>query len=302
MVEVTCLTNLRYFYAALLEEKNIGKNVRLRGIVLVDFNTGQSAEIMRFEFGKNWRRYAGLIDEQRIRVAEESLQSMLEVTNLRGMHFLDVGSGSGIFSLAARRLGASVLSFDFDSEAVACTESLRDQYFPDDRNWRIQRGDILDQGFIESLDAYDVVYSWGVLHHTGAMRAALENSASVVREGGYLFVAIYNDQGLLSYYWRTVKKIYNSNPLGGLLMTLVHAPYLFLLRRLVRAVLHRGDLPRGMDIWRDMVDWLGGFPFEVAKPEEIFKIFKHRGFRLQNIKTCGGRHGCNEFVFRRDRL
>ena len=259
-------------------------------------------EIMRFKFGKNWRRYAGLIDEQRIRIAEQSLQSMLETEDLRGIQFLDVGSGSGLFSLAARRLGASVLSFDFDSEAVACTESLRDQYFPDDRNWRIQRGDILDQGFIESLDTYDIVYSWGVLHHTGAMRVALENIASVVKEDGYLFVAIYNDQGWLSSYWHTVKKIYNSNLFGCSLMTIIHAPYLFLLRRLVRAVLYRGDLPRGMDLWRDMVDWLGGFPFEVAKPEEIFKIFKHRGFRLQNLKTCGGRQGCNEFVFHRDCL
>jgi 2-polyprenyl-6-hydroxyphenyl methylase/3-demethylubiquinone-9 3-methyltransferase len=52
-----------------------------------------------------------------------------------------------------------------------------------------------------------------------------------------------------------------------------------------------------MSPWRDVVDWVGGYPFEVARPEEIFEFFKSKGLVLGKFKTCGGGHGCNEFVF-----
>jgi 2-polyprenyl-6-hydroxyphenyl methylase/3-demethylubiquinone-9 3-methyltransferase len=56
---------------------------------------------------------------------------------------------------------------------------------------------------------------------------------------------------------------------------------------------------RGMSPWRDVVDWVGGLPFEVAKPEEIFEMFQQRGFSLDRLRTCAGGLGCNEFVFSR---
>ncbi|GJL65907.1 MAG: SAM-dependent methyltransferase [Nitrospirales bacterium] len=257
---------------------------------------------MRFEFGKNWRQFIALLDETRVLEAKKSLQNMLDVKDFRSKSFLDAGSGSGLFSLAARTLGASVFSFDFDEEAVACTKTLRGQFFPNDSEWKIQRGDVLDQEFLNSIQTYDIVYSWGVLHHTGAMWSALENIAAVVNVEGYLYIAIYNDQGLISRYWHKVKEIYNTNWVGQMLMVCVHTPYLYGLRRLVRMIQGRGVLPRGMDLWRDMMDWLGGFPFEVAKPEEVIRVFTCRGFRLVTLKTCGGRHGCNEFVFRKEKL
>jgi 2-polyprenyl-6-hydroxyphenyl methylase/3-demethylubiquinone-9 3-methyltransferase len=56
---------------------------------------------------------------------------------------------------------------------------------------------------------------------------------------------------------------------------------------------------RGMSYWHDLVDWIGGYPFEVATPEAIFDFYMARNFELIALKTCGGRCGCNEFVFRR---
>jgi hypothetical protein len=56
---------------------------------------------------------------------------------------------------------------------------------------------------------------------------------------------------------------------------------------------------RGMSPWRDVVDWVGGLPFEVATPERIFRLYRDRGFRLLELRTCAGGHGCNEFVFKR---
>jgi len=254
----------------------------------------------RFQFGKNWERYIQMLDEKRIETAERSLQEMLEMQDLKGKRFLDAGSGSGVFSLAARNLGATVTSFDYDPESVACTEQLKQRYYSGDENWCVRQGDVLDQEFLDSLGTYDIVYSWGVLHHTGEMWRALDNIVRLIRVNGVLFTAIYNDQGWLSRYWGGVKRIYNSGSLGRLVMIILHAPYLYLLRRLIRMVIRRGQPSRGMALWIDTMDWLGGYPFEVAKPEQIFEYLKKSGFLLRQLKTCGGRHGCNEFVFRRE--
>src|ERR1019366_2023181 len=155
----------------------------------------------RFAFGENWRSFLTMLDEERIRSAEDSLKLMLEVIDLKGKTFLDIGSGSGLFSLAARRLGAKVHSFDYDPQSVSCAIELKRRYYPDDTNWQVEEGSALDQRYLASLGRWDIVYSWGVLHHTGAMWPALRNIAPLVLRGGKLWIAIYNDQGPLSRYW-----------------------------------------------------------------------------------------------------
>jgi 2-polyprenyl-3-methyl-5-hydroxy-6-metoxy-1,4-benzoquinol methylase len=161
---------------------------------------------IRFSFGKNWSAFLETLNEERIVEAESSLKSMLGVSTLAGKSFLDIGSGSGLFSLAAKRLGATVHSFDYDADSVACTETLKTRYFPGDLSWTVEQGSILDLKFLERFSPHDVVYSWGVLHHTGQMWNALEQAASLVKPGGALFIALYNDQGLRSKFWWVIKR------------------------------------------------------------------------------------------------
>ena len=261
----------------------------------------------RFGFGENWSRFLRLLDDGRIARAEASLKEMLGVETLDGRSFVDVGSGSGLFSLAARRLGAEVHSFDFDPNSVACTQELRRRYFPDDPKWRVEEGSALDRAYIDRLGRFDIVYSWGVLHHTGAMWEALENAGALVAPGGQLYIAIYNDQGRSSRVWTKVKRAYVKAP-GPLKWGVLLPAFLRLwgpstVRDLARGKpfrtwkTYRTEVSRGMDPWRDVVDWVGGYPFEVAKPEEILDFYRARGFELQRMTTCAGGHGCNEFVF-----
>jgi len=261
----------------------------------------------RFRFGENWRRFLELLDEDRIRAAERSIQDLLERPDLAGLRFLDIGSGSGLFSLAARRLGAEVHSLDLDPESVACTRELRRRFFPEDADWTVEQGSALEEAYMESLGQFDVVYSWGVLHHTGQMWKGLDHAARAVAPGGRLVVAIYNDEGARSVRWRACKVLYNKLPrlLQPPFVVAMMAP--FELKQMLKALLalrpgnyvrqwtnyHQG---RGMNRWRDMVDWVGGYPFEVARPDALVSFYRPRGFVLTWLKTDLG-SGCNEYVF-----
>ncbi|MDP2325991.1 MAG: class I SAM-dependent methyltransferase, partial [Gammaproteobacteria bacterium] len=220
---------------------------------------------------------------------------------------------SGLSSLAARRAGARVTSFDYDPASVACTRELKRRFQDGDPDWTVAEGSALDRQYLESLGTFDIVYSWGVLHHTGNMWTALENVVSVVRPGGALFIAIYNDQGTSSRIWLRIKKAYCASPRPvQWLLLLAVATYATVKASFGRLLRGENPLPwiswtqydkgrRGMSWWRDLVDWVGGYPFEVAKPEEILDFYRQRGFELHRLKTWGGKLGCNEYVFRRRR-
>lgn len=267
----------------------------------------QGGDGERFAFGANWYRFLSVLNDERIEQAKCSLCKMLHVESLSGKTFLDVGSGSGLFSLAARSLGATVHSFDYDPLSVACTVELKRRYFPGD-GWIIESGSVLNPEYLAKLGRFDVVYSWGVLHHTGSMWEAVENILPLVKDGGKLFLAIYNKQPLMSGYWTFVKRYYNR--VGPVTKWFLNYAYFlaFSLAHFSLDVLqgknpldrYQGKGARGMTLYYDVVDWIGGWPFEVAKPEEIFRFVSERGFQLEDLVTCGGRHGCNEFVFRAD--
>ncbi len=258
----------------------------------------------RFSFGKNWNSFLETLDDKRIEIAVESLKEMLEVEDLKKMKFLDIGSGSGLFSLAAKKLGAEVYSFDFDPDSVGCTKYLRDRYFPES-DWIVEEGSALDVDYVKSLGQFDIVYSWGVLHHTGEMYKALENAAIPVKDSGKLFIAIYNDEGAKSKIWKKLKRLYVKSTAGKYLTIMLYTPY-YLLKNFLMDTFYLRQPPmrryrefkkkRGMSWKHDLVDWLGGYPFEVASIPVIFNFYKQRGFNLNVVSAKKGK-GCNQFVF-----
>lgn len=264
------------------------------------------AQMNRFDFGKNWSNFLRGINEQHIENSKSKLLNSLEFTDIKNKSFLDVGSGSGLSSLSASLAGAKVLSFDYDTFSVSSTKFLKNKYLPNNEHWKITQGSVLDKKFMQGLGQYDIVYSWGVLHHTGNMIEALKNVNENVKENGYLFIAIYNDQGVKSKIWKFLKKTYVDYKITRPFL-IVLGYFLFWVPQLIKSLFSFSlfkfqrdyKKKRGMSIHHDIIDWMGGYPFEVASPDEIIEFYNNYGYRLKKLISCGGKLGCNEFIFQK---
>ena len=260
----------------------------------------------RFEFGKNWKSFSNYIDDNVIQVAQSSLADLFNTNDLSGKTFLDVGCGSGLFSLAAFNMGANVFSFDFDLDSVECTKQIRNRYTQDHSNWKIEEGSILDTDYLNRLNKFDIVYSWGVIHHTGDLWKSFSNLIGLVNCGGILCVAIYNDQGIKSKVWTAIKKFYNQLPIfvrpsfavvtfiGIQVLSFLYHIYKFkMISYLKNTKNYKSN--RGMNLFNDWVDWVGGYPFQVASVETVDKFLLTKGFEINHTRLVSS-FGNNEFV------
>jgi SAM-dependent methyltransferase len=267
-----------------------------------------------FRFGDNWAEFARVIDADRIAQAARDLARLLGRDTLSGCRFLDLGSGSGLHSLAALRMGArAVVAVDIDAQSVATTRDLLARLAPT-ATWTADRHSIFEM-HPQEFGTFEVVYSWGVLHHTGAMFEAIEKASALVADHGDLCIALYGRTWLCGF-WRVEKRLYSRAPdrlqaaaracfmayywtLQSLKGLLRGRP--FNLRRETEEYRRR----RGMSAATDVHDWLGGYPYESVAPDEIRRFMQRLGFaERRSFILPGLRHGlfgsgCDEYVFTR---
>ena len=252
-----------------------------------------------FDFGSNWQAFSEQrVDAQRLTLAVRSLQSLLQRDTLQGVSFLDVGCGSGLFSIAAYQLGAAkVIGIDINPRCITVSEQNRNRLVPN-APIRFQKVSALSPQSLDVLGMFDLVYAWGSLHHTGEMWHAIRNVAKQVTPGGTLVLAIYNKH-ITSPVWKVIKWLYNQLPgFGQRLMTIFFADIIYVAKFLVTR--HNPlNKERGMDFWYDVIDWIGGYPYEYATPQEVEMLMDKQGFFLCRYVAGQVPTGCNEFIFER---
>ena len=251
-----------------------------------------------FDFGSNWEEFSKWrIDPRRLEIACESLQSLLEKKSFAGKSFLDVGCGSGLFSIAAHKLGATkVVGIDVDPRCIEISQANRNFLAPG-APIEFYVASALEPEQLKRFGSFDLVYAWGSLHHTGSMWSAVRNVSGCVGPGGLMILAIYNKH-LTSPVWKVIKWTYNQVPrLVQRFMILIFGGVIYIAKFLVTRT-NPLKKERGMDFWFDVIDWVGGYPYEYATLTEVVTIVtRGSGFQLRRSVPASVPTGCNEFVF-----
>lgn len=252
----------------------------------------------QFNFGKNWQKYSEkVLDADKLESAELSLKELLGEDRIKNKSFLDIGSGSGIFAISAKKLGAGrVVGFDISEESIeAAKENVIK--FNMENTIEFHRASILDNAY-KKFGKFDVVYSWGVLHHTGSMRQAIKNSMELVNDNGLLAVAIYNKHWS-SPVWKRIKYLYNVSPKFIKRIMIFVFYWIILTAKFLVTFKNPLKKRRGMSFYYDVIDWLGGYPYEYASEKEIVDFFADNHFQLVKFIKTNVPTGCNEFVFKK---
>ena len=264
-------------------------------------------KIKYFDFGENWSNYLHDVDDDRVSLAMKNINDALGDNFIRDKSFLDIGCGSGIHSLAALKLNAKyVKSFDINKKNIINTKKIISKF------WEKNNYDVEVMNILEANDysiKYDIVYSWGVLHHTGEMNIAIKNSINYCKKNSILFIALY-EKTIYCKMWRMIKKFYNNTnrinqflllnfynilKIFGLLITLKN-PYLYVKN-------YRSN--RGMSFIYDQIDWIGGYPYESINKTELlkiigsdFKLLQYKRAKTGLFRSILGT-GCSEYVFKK---
>lgn len=256
---------------------------------------------MRFNFGKNWQSFSKTaLDDEKINQARNDFQDLFSGIELKDRSFLDIGFGQGLTLNLAQETGANVLGIDVDPDNMDALREISKK-FPKHKVPETRIISILDDEFSDSKKSqnkYDIVHSWGVLHHTGKMYEAIKNASDLVGKGGYFVISIYNKHWSSSA-WKWIKWSYNISPaiVQNLLIRIFYLIIYF--AKLIVTGKDPLNEQRGMDFLHNVVDWIGGYPYEYASRERITKFVNKLGFETLKINPAYVPTGCNEFVFRR---
>ena len=261
----------------------------------------QNQENVTFSFGENWEDYLNHVSELQIEEAKSDILEWLTKEEIESKKVLDIGSGSGIHSLAFQKLGASeICSIDYDIASVRATNSIKEKYGNKEK-WTVEHASILDKEFVnKEKNKYDIIYSWGVLHHTGNMDLAIENTIKLAKNDSSIWVSIYQDGPRYSKDLR-LKRFYNkqSKFVKKIIVRYYISRIMFgRLRRFQNPFKWNVQRHRGMNLKNDLLDWLGGLPYEVASSKYLVQKFINYDFYLVGIDSRQ-EGACSIYKFRR---
>lgn len=249
-----------------------------------------------FNFGKNWQRFSGSsLDNQKFEIALSSLGKLIGQERLKGSTFLDIGCGSGIFAIAASLAGAEkVVGIDISKDSVEASTNNKKR-FANQSAVDFFHKSIFDDDIMQ-MGRFDIVYSWGVLHHTGNMWKAIDIASKLVAAQSLFVIAIYNKHWS-SGAWKVIKWFYNAVPKFVQWLIIWIFYIIIAMAKLIITRKNPFKKRRGMSFYYDVIDWLGGYPYEYATKEGIINHLEKLGFKCIKYLKPPVPTGCNEFVF-----
>lgn len=257
-----------------------------------------------FAFGQNWASYVAEVNESQIVQARLGLTRLLG-DDIAGKRFIDIGCGSGVHALAALQLGVSqVVAIDIDPDSVKTTTELLQQHAGTSK-WSAHCNSVFDVNS-GSFGHFDIVYSWGALHHTGDMYRAIRSAAQLVAPGGQFAFALYR-RSLFCGLWKLEKQWYAAADRAA--QRTAERLYIQAFRLGLRVTgrsltdyIAKYKRMRGMDFHHDVRDWLGGWPYESISATAVHHLMTSLGFVQKRFFGKPGLGigllgiGCNEYV------
>lgn len=261
-----------------------------------------------FQFGKNWNNFSNSISKNNINNSLKSIQNLISKKDIENKSILDIGCGSGLSLLSFLKLGAkSVCGVDIDPMSVKTAKSVIEKYY-NNKNWSVEEKSIFDIN-LKTYPKFDLVYSWGVLHHTGDMWRSIDIASSLLKKNGVIFLALYQKTKLCKF-WELEKRFYVNSPkiIQKIIRTLFKTLYisgLIVSKKNPKVFFQNYKEKRGMEWHYDIHDWLGGYPYESIKRRDLEIFLNKKGFVIENYfykknKLFGllGSH-CDEFIARK---
>lgn len=260
---------------------------------------------MQFDFGQNWKEYSeNVLDNTRLNQARIAFDELTHDISFEGKTFVDIGFGQGMSLIIATEKAEKTVGCDINPKCDQVLKANQKVFSKSTKEIPTVVGSILEPKVVEAIlaknndEKYDIVHSWGVLHHTGDMMAAVKHATSLVKPNGYFILAIYN-RHWSSLPWLFIKWAYCKSPkfIQKLFIGIFY-PIIWLAKFLVTGK-NPNIKERGMDFYYDVVDWVGGYPYEYASIDEMNIIMKNFGFKCLKSVSPPTPTGCNEFVYQK---
>ena len=216
---------------------------------------------------------------------------------VKGKKVLDAGSGSGMVSIAFAVMGASVTGVDITSK---CIENGRKRAKAFGVECRFVQSDLT---MLDLHEDFDIIYSWGVLHHTADAKASFFRLVEHLRPGGEIIIAVYL-RTAFSSFWNFSRVFYQSSP--GFAKTAFRRSASVLLNGYdaVRKALMKKEryMLRGTSNEELVNDWFGVPHRTFHTYTEVYEWFREKGLDYRLVNPATGRFkSTSNFVVRGSR-
>jgi len=246
-----------------------------------------ASRVKRF-YDDLWTRYTPAYDS-----CCEHVELFFSDAEIEGKRILDAGCGMGVFSVVFGKKGAArVIGIDLSEEGVRRAQRAASHF--NLSNVEFREGNILRLPYPDG--SFDIVWSWGTLHHTAEPLKALEELIRVLKNGGTLFVTLYRSTKL-SFLHEGIRKTLRLAhrrmwPLLAKLIALALFPATLFLKR-------RKKARAGENLSDLVLDWYFNPVRHYYRPGEIRQLLEQEGLIIEKFLPASGRfNSTSNFIFK----